>query len=105
MAKESSSLKNALPAHQPKWAEKLAGRTVAMMAKSLAATVRFEFEDPHRSVLQQPAIFCIWHNRLALCLEIFRRYIVHHGDQRRSLRYQRESRWCDALCRVESLRS
>jgi len=33
VAKESSSLKNALPAHQPKWAEKLAGRTVAMMAK------------------------------------------------------------------------
>jgi lysophospholipid acyltransferase (LPLAT)-like uncharacterized protein len=83
VAKESSSLKNALPAHQPKWAEKLAGRTVAMMAKSLAATIRFDFEDPHRSVLQQPAIFCIWHNRLALCLEIFRRYIVHHGDQRR----------------------
>ena len=83
MALASHTPKHLRPAHEPGLTENLLGSTAAWLARALACTIRFEFHDPFNSVAFQPAIFCIWHDRLALCLEIFTRYIVHHGDQRR----------------------
>src|SRR4029453_7004095 len=49
---------------------------------------RYEWRDGSVMLKEQAAageavIFCIWHNRLALCLEIYRLYLKAYGGERR----------------------
>jgi lysophospholipid acyltransferase (LPLAT)-like uncharacterized protein len=72
--------------HNAKWHQRLAAALVYGLIRGLAATIRFELED--RSEVLKGAragkiIFSIWHNRLALSLMIYRRYVVRFGPERR----------------------
>jgi lysophospholipid acyltransferase (LPLAT)-like uncharacterized protein len=55
----------------PRWHQRLAAWLVFLLVRSVAATLRYRWND--RSGLYDEAkmgqaIYCVWHNRLALCL-------------------------------------
>jgi lysophospholipid acyltransferase (LPLAT)-like uncharacterized protein len=63
--------------HTPKWYQRLAAWLIWFVASTVAATVRFRLHDPHGFVNRQDfkqTIFCIWHNRLALCVKMYAAY-------------------------------
>jgi lysophospholipid acyltransferase (LPLAT)-like uncharacterized protein len=60
--------------HAPRWDQRLAAWLVFSFIRSVSATVRYKLDD--RSGFFDgpppgPAIYCVWHNRLALCLKIY----------------------------------
>lgn len=57
--------------HQPKWYQRLAAWLVASSIRAVAHTLRYRWDDRgnHFSGTPSgPAIYCFWHNRLALCI-------------------------------------
>ena len=60
--------------HSPKWHQRLVAWLIWFTASAIAATIRFRIHDPHgfkdRHDFKQ-SIFCIWHNRLALCMKLY----------------------------------
>jgi lysophospholipid acyltransferase (LPLAT)-like uncharacterized protein len=60
--------------HQPKWYQLIFARAIFIGLRALARTLRFQWspagmmENPP----SEPAIFCIWHNRLTLCMKAYR---------------------------------
>jgi len=74
--------------HPLKWHQRLAASLVYALVRTVSATIRFEWQDNSGMLAgdtapKEPVTFCIWHNRLALCLEIYRRYVKRHGPERR----------------------
>jgi lysophospholipid acyltransferase (LPLAT)-like uncharacterized protein len=63
--------------NKPTFGQRIAAILVWAITNSIAATVRFSVRDPH-GVLQRkdfgPAIYCAWHNRLALSIKAYFRY-------------------------------
>jgi lysophospholipid acyltransferase (LPLAT)-like uncharacterized protein len=60
--------------HTPKWHQRLVAWLIWALASGLSATIRFRVHDPHgfRQRTDAPQnIFCIWHNRLALCVKLY----------------------------------
>jgi lysophospholipid acyltransferase (LPLAT)-like uncharacterized protein len=59
--------------HTPTWYQRL----VFILLRAVALTLRYQWND-RAGVLEtppgKPVIFCIWHNRLALCMEAYRVY-------------------------------
>lgn len=75
---------NVVVPHAPKWHQWIIAAIIYGVVRSVAATIRFEWRDPNgvligRPERSQPVVFCIWHNRLALCLEVYRRYQTKAG--------------------------
>ena len=62
--------------HPLKWYQRLAASTIYGLIEAVAFTQRYRWEY-HPDVLRKagPFIFCIWHNRLPLCLIIYRDYL------------------------------
>jgi len=60
----------------PKWYQRLAAWLIWLAIKLVSATIRFRLDDPEgfskRAEIRQ-AIFTTWHNRLVLCVEVYRR--------------------------------
>jgi hypothetical protein len=59
---------------------------VYTLGHSVAATLRFRLEDKSgyfSNVPQEKIIFAIWHNRLALALILYRRYVARRDRNRR----------------------
>jgi lysophospholipid acyltransferase (LPLAT)-like uncharacterized protein len=72
--------------HAPKWHQRLAAALVYALAHALTATLRFKLDDLSgyfSDVPQEKIIFAIWHNRLALSLILYRRYVVRRDRGRR----------------------
>ena len=72
--------------HAPKWHQRLAAALVYALAHALAATLRFRLNDLSgyfSDVPQEKIIFAIWHNRLALALILYRRYVARRDRSRR----------------------
>ena len=67
--------KHRRPPKEPRFLDRFGGTLLSILIKGLASTVRFQFIDPNLAGKLNPAIFCIWHNRLSLCLEVRRRYL------------------------------
>lgn len=72
--------------HRAKWHQRLGAVVICTLIRSFAATVRFTLND--RSGLfvgepQEAVIFSIWHNRLALCLILYRDYVQKRQPTRR----------------------
>jgi lysophospholipid acyltransferase (LPLAT)-like uncharacterized protein len=70
-----------------KWRERIMARVIWGTIRLVSWTVRYELagHNPEGPLveLSQPVIFCIWHNRLSLCLELYRRYVqAYHVDRR-----------------------
>ena len=72
--------------HAPKWHQRLAAELIYALVHALAATLRFRLNDLSgyfSDVPQEKIIFAIWHNRLALSLILYRRYVAHRDRSRR----------------------
>jgi len=64
--------------HQPKWNQRLGSAFVYWFLRLLAGTLRCTWTDRSsyfKTPAPGPAIFCIWHNRLALSMLIYHHYI------------------------------
>jgi len=58
----------------PKWYQRLAAFLICFFTSAVAKTIRFRIHDPHGFLQRKDigqAIFCFWHNRLALCMELY----------------------------------
>ena len=89
--------------HRAKWHQRLAAALVFGLIRSLAATIRFEMEDRSGQLKGAPTgkiIFSIWHNRLALSLMMYRRYVVRFAPERRMAAMVSASRDGGLLARV-----
>lgn len=61
----------------PRWHQRLGAWLIFALVRAVSATVRYRLTD--RSAYYDhgpagPAIYCVWHNRLALCLASYYRY-------------------------------
>lgn len=68
---------------QPRWHERLAAFIIHVVLRAISVTLRVWRVD--RAGLKEgkvpgPAIYCIWHNRLALSMEAYHGYIKKHND-------------------------
>jgi hypothetical protein len=71
---------------QAKWHGRLAARLIYFVASILGATIRFTWRDESglfNDGYTQPVIFCLWHNRLALCLNLYRAYVLRRHPARK----------------------
>ena len=60
--------------HAPKWHQRLVARLIWSAVSAIEATIRYRVNDPHGFLHRKDpkqAIYCIWHNRLALCVKIY----------------------------------
>ena len=63
--------------HAPTALQRLVAWLVFGLVRGVAATLRYRFEDLsgyNEKELPERAIFCVWHNRLALCLIAYYRF-------------------------------
>jgi lysophospholipid acyltransferase (LPLAT)-like uncharacterized protein len=67
--------------HAPTWYQRLGAWLVFILLRAVALTLRYQWND-RASVLEKPSdgpvIFCVWHNRLALCMEAHHIYTRKH---------------------------
>ncbi|MDB6108528.1 MAG: hypothetical protein JWR69_278 [Pedosphaera sp.] len=64
--------------HAPKWHQQLAGWLVFTAMKLVTATLRYRWTDRSgyfTAGKPGPTIFCIWHNRLALSMVVYHRFV------------------------------
>lgn len=72
--------------HRAKWHQRLAAALIFFLIRTMAATIRFRFEDGSGYFQKEPPvklIFAIWHNRLALSAVLYQRYVRRFNSQRR----------------------
>jgi lysophospholipid acyltransferase (LPLAT)-like uncharacterized protein len=65
---------------------RLLARLIYSLIRLIQLTLRWRLHDPHDVLgrtVNRPVIFCTWHNRLALALPAWRRYLLaRQGDRR-----------------------
>lgn len=62
----------------PRWYQWLAACLVWLAITLVSATVRYRLQDPHGTLSRKdpgPSIVCTWHNRLALCVKLYFKYV------------------------------
>ncbi len=92
--------------HRAKWHGLLAARLIWLVSSSVATTLRWRWYDQtnlFENGGKQPVIFCLWHNRLALSLILFRRYVQARQPQRTLAALVSASRDGGMLARVLEL--
>jgi len=92
--------------HRAKWHGLLAARLIWLVSSSVAATLRWRWRDEtnlFENGGKEPVIFCLWHNRLALSLILFRRYVQARQPQRKLAALVSASRDGGMLARVLEL--
>ena len=65
-------------AHQVKWHQRAAAWLVFAVIRTVSATLRYRRDDRSNFIqvaTPGPAIYCVWHNRLALCLPAYWDYV------------------------------
>jgi lysophospholipid acyltransferase (LPLAT)-like uncharacterized protein len=65
-------------AHQVKWHQRVAAWLVFAVIRMVSATLRYRRDDRSNFIqvaTPGPAIYCVWHNRLALCLPAYWDYV------------------------------
>lgn len=63
--------------HQPRWYQRLAAWLVVALVRTVAATLRYSWRDESgylNGSASGPAIYCTWHNRLALSMRAYHSY-------------------------------
>jgi lysophospholipid acyltransferase (LPLAT)-like uncharacterized protein len=91
---------------QPKWHGRLAARLIWLLIHALGLTLRWHQEDKSDLFplgIRQRMIFAVWHNRLALCLLLYRRYVKRHQANRQLAAITSASRDGGLLARVLEL--
>ena len=74
MSKPRSLTSGPVIPHQAKWHGRLAAWLIWFLASSVAATLRWSWRDEtnlFENGGKEPVIFCLWHNRLALCFTAY----------------------------------
>jgi lysophospholipid acyltransferase (LPLAT)-like uncharacterized protein len=62
--------------HQPRWFQRLGAHGVFLLERLLTTSLRFQWRDDAGLLggkASASVIFCVWHNRLALAMAIFRK--------------------------------
>ena len=62
--------------HKPRWFQKLGAFLIYCVARTYATTLRIHWDNQSgylRDKRGGPAIYCLWHNRLILCMEVYLR--------------------------------
>ncbi len=64
--------------HETRWSQRLGAWMVYALVRLVAGTVRCQYEDRSGflSTVGGPVIYCIWHNRLALCMKAYYSYAM-----------------------------
>jgi len=93
---------------QPRWPGRLAARLVWVLVHGLSATLRYRLDDQAGITVlpdarSEPMIFCIWHNRLALCLRLYQKYFLNRQPNRRLAAMVSASRDGGLLARILEL--
>jgi len=60
--------------HQPRWFQKLGAFLIYCAARAYALTLRIRWDNQSGYLMDKlggPAIYCLWHNRLILCMEAY----------------------------------
>ena len=68
-------------AHRPKWYQRLVAWVIYALIRTVSATLRYRWDDRSGYIKMPtngPAIYCIWHNRLALCMPAYFNYVRKH---------------------------
>jgi len=89
--------------HRAKWHQRLAAALIYGLIRSLAGTLRFSLKDQSGLFVGEPkeaVIFAIWHNRLALSLILYRKYVRQRQASRRLAAMVSASRDGGLLARV-----
>lgn len=67
--------------HAPYWHQRLAAWGVFALVRAVAATLRYRWTDRSGCFAGEspgPGIYCVWHNRLALCLIQYKHYVKNY---------------------------
>ena len=72
--------------HAPRWHQRLGAWLVFALVRVVSATLRYRWSD--RSGYFEdgsagPAIYCVWHNRLALCMVMYYGYVKKRNQHPR----------------------
>jgi lysophospholipid acyltransferase (LPLAT)-like uncharacterized protein len=69
--------------HKPTWQQRMAGALVYFFIRCVSGTLRFKWNDRSgffSNPPASPAIYCIWHNRLALCMSAYYGHVKKHNN-------------------------
>lgn len=89
--------------HKAKWHQRLAAILIGIFIRAVTVTIRFRLDDrsaPFNGAPGGKFIFAVWHNRLALCLMLYRRYAVRSEPDRRMAAIVSASRDGGMLARI-----
>ena len=89
--------------HKAKWHQRLRGGSIGLFIRAVTVTVRFRLDDrsgPFSGAPGEKFIFAVWHNRLALCLMLYRRYAIRSEPDRRMAAIVSASRDGGLLARI-----
>ncbi len=89
--------------HKARWHQRFAAILIGLFIRAVTVTIRFRLDDrsaPFNSVPGEKFIFAVWHNRLALCLMLYRRYAVRSEPDRRMAAIVSASRDGGMLARI-----
>ena len=92
--------------HKAKWYQRLAARLIWFLVSALSATIRFKVDDRSGYLSghsKEKVIFAVWHNRLALVLQIYNRFIRRPQPERRMAAIVSASKDGGMLARVLEL--
>ena len=65
--------------HAPRWYQRLGAAVIHFAAQAYVMTLRRRWDDRSGNSVNEPggpAIYCLWHNRLALCMEAYQRQVA-----------------------------
>lgn len=92
--------------HKARWQQRLAAVLAYSLIRLVSATVRYRLNDKSGLVNNESnerIIFALWHNRLALSLMMYRRYVARFAPERRLAAMVSASRDGGFLARVLEL--
>ena len=86
VSKASKRKSGVVVPHKARQRQRLAAALVYVLVRCIAGTVRFKLKDGSglfSGVPGEKVIFALWHNRLALSVILYRRYILKFAPERR----------------------
>ena len=67
--------------NQPRWYQRIIAFLIFCIERTVTSTLRIKWDDRagfQSGALSGPVIFCLWHNRLSLCMCIWRNFVRPH---------------------------
>jgi lysophospholipid acyltransferase (LPLAT)-like uncharacterized protein len=83
MRPKRSKSSGVVVAHKPQWYQRAIAWLIYAIIRTVSATLRYRREDRSGYIsvpIPGPAIYCVWHNRLALCMPAYFDYVKKHRN-------------------------